>query len=53
MLNKDNTGHLSVYSQQCDGCTLVQVKGSRVSLLYNVHVRTPCVEHGYENKRVC
>jgi len=36
---------MRVRLQQWEGCTLVQVKGSRVSLLCIVHVRKPCMQY--------
>jgi len=48
--------HMRVYSQQWEGRTLVQVKGSRVSLLCNVHACKLCIQylkHKCEYKCVC
>ncbi len=50
MLNNDDAKHES--TQECVlNSNLVQVKGSRVLLLCNVHVCKPCmqcVKHAYE-----
>jgi len=60
MFNNDSTKHVCTRERKrvlvTEGHTLVQVKGSRDSLLCNVHVCKPCMQylkHTCEYKCVC